>query len=114
MAPLPPILTDFTRSEDGLTGSVQVSQVEPLDYCVILGVGLAKLPDLNPMAGAGMIFGSGNCDLSFGAMAQLPVLLVAVAGNAQGEATWAETVPGPLPGIQPRILNRCAPEIVRR
>lgn len=114
MAPLPPILSDFTRSGDGLTGSVQVGQVESSDFCLIAGVGLAPPPEANPIAVVGGITGSGICALSLGPLAGTPVVLVAIVGIPPGEAALAETAPGPLPGIQPRILARCAPEIVRR
>lgn len=114
MPPLPPILTDYTRSADGLTGSVQVSQVEPSDMCMVMGIGLARPPQANPISYLGFRQGSGPCTLDFGTLAERSVMVMGIVISAQGEGALAETALGPLPRIQARILARCAPEIVRR
>jgi hypothetical protein len=109
-----PIISNYTRSENGETGEVEVLTGDENDTAIIAGIGLAEPRSDNPTLALGWRYGSGVIELHFNPFPQTAFLIVALAVNSDHEFSISETALGPLPGLKFQIQERRQPEIVRR
>jgi len=109
-----PIISNYTRSENGETGEVEVLTGDQNDLVLIGGIGLAEPRSDKPALMLGWRKGSGVIELDFNRFPQTAFLIIALAVNSDHEFSTSETALGPLPGLKFQIQERRQPEIVRR